>query len=263
MRMESPLTLVFRGALPPLALLLALSSPSVVPAARAQAPAKPAAPGKTTLVDKVLAVVDEDPILSTDVDRVVKLGLQVPNPGEGQEAFRRRVLGELIDQRVRAHEVNRFGSTEIPVEAVEEEVTKAQRKFPDDRAFQKALAEVGLNLQGLRQLFTQQLLVLTYVDERLGANVLISSEEIKAHYDKVLTPEMRKRGLPPPPLEDVRDEIRTVIKERKLTDAMAKWTTELKAKADILVRPATGGDKLVPLPPVVKKIGAAPAKPPR
>jgi hypothetical protein len=261
--MESPQSLAVRGAAPALALLLTLSTLPLAPAARAQAPAKPAAPGKTTLVDKVLAVVDEDPILSTDIDRVVKLGIQRPNAGEGQEAFRKRVLNLLIDERVRFHEVDRFGFTEIPVEMVEAEVTRIQKTFPDDRAFQKALAEVGLNLQGLRQRVTQQILVVTYVDERLGPRVLISNQEIAEYYAKVLTPEMRKRGVAPPPQEDVRDQIREAIKQEKLTVEMGKWTEELKAKADILVRPAGGGDKMVPLPPVVKKIGAAPAKPPR
>jgi hypothetical protein len=227
------------------------------------APAKPTSPGKTTLVDKILAVVDEDPILATDVDRVVKLGLQRPNPGESQEAFRKRILNLLIDERLRSHEVDRFGFTEVPVEAVEAEVTKIQKSFPDDRAFQKALAEVGLNLQGLRQRVTQQLLVVTYVDERLGPRVLIGSDEISKYYRTVLTPEMQKRGQPPPPQEEVRDPIREILKQQKLTVEMAKWTEELRAKADILVRSETGEEKLVPLPPVVKRISGAPQKPPR
>ncbi len=233
------------------------AKPPVTPAR--PTPSKPATPGKPNLVDRVLAVVDEDPILQSDVDRVVRLGLQAPNPGEGAEAFRKRVLGSLIEDRLRWHEVDRFGFTEVPVELVEAEVTKIQKGFPDDRAFQKALADAGLTLQGLRQRMTQQLLIVTYVDERLGPQAQIANDEIEKYYQSVLVPEMKKRGQPAPPREEVRDQIREVLKQKKLTAALAKWTEELRGKADIVIHPE--GEPGAALPPVVKKIGGAPSKP--
>jgi len=235
------------------------SRPDVAAKAAQAAAAKPA-PGAPKLVDRVLAVVDEDPILQSDVDRAVKLGLQKPNPGEATEPFRRRVLNQLVEERLRSHEVDRFGFTEVPVETVEAEVAKIQKSFPDDRAFQKALAEVGLSLQGLRQRVTQQLLVLTYVDERLGPRVLIGSDEISKYYRTVLVPQMQKLGQPAPPPEEVRDQIREILKQQKLTAEMAKWTEELRNKADVVIHPEAGA--AAGLPPVVKRISGAPQKPP-
>ena len=112
---------------------------------------------------------------------------------------------------------------------------------------------MGLDSKGLRQLVARQLLVLTYVDERLGARVFVGPDELNRYYREVLTPEMQKRGQQPPPLEDVREDIRETLKQQKMTQEMAKWTQDLRTKADIAIySPAQQANR--PLPPVVKTI---------
>ncbi|HEV8578244.1 MAG TPA: hypothetical protein VGX68_04100 [Thermoanaerobaculia bacterium] len=215
---------------------------------------------KEVLQDRVLAVVDEDPILASDVDRVVKLGLQQPNPGESAEAFRSRVIKALIEERLRFHEIDRFGFEQVPVDEIERNVAKIRVRFADEASFQKALREVGLDTKKLRQLVARQLLVLTYVDERLGPRVFVSLDEINRYYRDVLTPEMRRRGQPVPPVEDVRDDIREVLKQQKLTQEIEKWTQELRNRADVVVYGSQSSG--APLPPVVKRIDKPAKKPP-
>ncbi|HSF38604.1 MAG TPA: hypothetical protein VLT87_02355 [Thermoanaerobaculia bacterium] len=217
-------------------------------------PAQPTAPSKNVLKDRVLAVVDEDPVLASDVDRVVKLGLMKPNEGEPEPAFRRRVVNSLIEERLRFHEIDRYGFEQVPVEEIEENVAKIRAQFPDEAAFKKALQDVGLDSKALRQLVARQLLVLAYVDERLGARVFVGLDDISKYYRTVLTPEMQKRGQPVPPLDDVREDIREVLKQQRMNQELAKWTDELRAAADIVTYPDQAGDK--PLPPVVRKIEA-------
>jgi hypothetical protein len=204
------------------------------------------------LQDRVLAVVDEDPILASDVERVIKLGLEQAAPNENESQFRRRVLDGLIEQRLRFHEIDRFGFEQVPVAEIERNVAQIRSRFPDEASFQRALKDVGLDPKKLRQLVARQLLVLTYVDERLGPRVFVSLEDINRHYREVLAPEMRRRGQPVPPIDDVREDIREVLKQQKLTQEMEKWTQELRDQADVIVygeRPAGA-----PLPPVVKRI---------
>jgi peptidyl-prolyl cis-trans isomerase SurA len=227
-----------------LALLLSLPCVSVG-AQTAPAP-------KLVLQDRVLAVVDEDPILASDVDRVIKLGLMAPNQGETDAAFRRRVLEALIEERLRFHEIDRYGFEQVPVEEIEAQVARIRQSFPSEEAFRQALREVGLDLQGLRQLVARQLLVLAYVDERLGIGVFVSPEDISRYYRNVLTPTMQRQGRTPPPLEDVREQIRQVLKEQKLNQELESWTAELREQADIVIHAAAPDTK--PLPPVVKRI---------
>jgi parvulin-like peptidyl-prolyl isomerase len=229
------------------ALLAALLSVAPLPAV-AQTAAKPA----PKLQDRVLAVVDEDPILASDVERAVKLGFQQPNPGENDAQFRRRVLNQLIEERLRFHEMDRFGFEQVPVTEIDNQVKAIRSRFPDEAAFQKTLKEVGLDPKRLRQLVARQLLTYTYVDERLGPRVFVSLDDINRYYRNVLTPEMQRQKLPVPPLEDVRDQIRETLRQQKLTEEIQTWTEELRAQADVVVyKDQTAG---APLPPVVRTI---------
>ena len=237
-----------------LALLVGIPATAQKPPAPAAPPANPPA-NKNVLQDRVLAVVDEDPVLASDVERVVRLGLDAPNPGEADETFRRRVLNALIDQRLQFHEVDRFGFQQVPVGEIEKRVAAIRARFPDEASFQKALKEVGLDLKGLRQLIARQLLVLTYVDERLGPRVFVTPDDISRYYRQVLTPEMQKRGQTAPPVEEVRDDIRETLKQQKTTQEVTSWTRELRQKADVVIYSGQAGQAL---PPVVKTIQASP-----
>jgi peptidyl-prolyl cis-trans isomerase SurA len=244
------------AAVLPAALHAAKTPPK--PAPKPPAAAAPAAAGKEELKDRVLAVVDDDPILGSDVERVVRLGLETAKPGEAPAVFRRRVLDELIEQRLQFHEIDRFGFEQVPVDEIQKRVAAIRARFPDEAAFQKALKEVGLDTKGLRQLVTRQLLVLTYVDERLGPSVFVTPDDINRYYRDVLGPEMRKRGQPAPPLDQVREEIRETLKQQKMTAQMESWTKGLREKADVLLYSADAPAGQ-PLPPVVKTL-RAPAK---
>ncbi|HYU35450.1 MAG TPA: SurA N-terminal domain-containing protein [Thermoanaerobaculia bacterium] len=219
-------------------------------------PVGPSAAQEPQLRDRVLAVVDEDPILQSDLDRVVALGLAQSKPGEDPTVFRRRVLDQLIEERLRFHEMDRFGFEQVPVEDVDAHVAEIRARFKDDAALQKALKEQGMTLKDLRQLVARQLMVLAYVDEQLGPRVFVSLDDINNYYRTVLTPQMQKQGQQVPPVEDVRDQIRAVLREQRLNEAIGKWTEELRRKADVQVYFDQPAGKL---PPVVKKITTPPA----
>jgi hypothetical protein len=221
----------------------------ILPAAPAGAQAS--RPNGPKLRDRVLAVVDEDPILQSDLDRVIALGLAQSRPGEDPTAFRRRTLNQLIEERLRFHEMDRFGFEQVPVEDVDAHVAEIRARFKDEAAFQKALRDQGMTVKDLRQVVARQLMVLTYVDEQLGPRVFVSLDDINNYYRTVLTPQLQKQGQPVPPVEDVRDQIRTVLREQRLNEAIGKWTEELRRKADVQVFFDQPAGKL---PPVVKKI---------
>lgn len=237
-----------RGLFCCLLLGTALSLAAQKPPASASIPA----PGlEPRLRDRVMAVVDEDPILASEIERVVALGLARRNPGEDDVRFRRRILDDLVEQRLRFHEIDRYGFEQVPVDLIEKNVADIRARFPNDEAFRKTLRDLGLTQQALRQLVARQLMVLTHVEEQLGPRVFVSLDDITQYYRTTFTREMQRQKAPVPPLDDVREQIRTVLKEQRLNQELDTWTEELRRKADIHVyfdKPP--GD----LPPVVKRI---------
>jgi hypothetical protein len=218
--------------------------------------AAPADRAKPSLRDRVLAVVDEDPILESDLQRVIGLGLEQQNTAEGKDAYRHRVLDSLVAERLRFHEIERYGLGQVPVPDIEKQVTAIRGRFKDEAAFNVRLKALGLDLAGLRQLVARQLEVLTYVDERLGPQVFVGLDDIANYYKNVLTPEMNRQHVPTPPLDDVREKIREVLRQQRLTQELERWTEELRRKAKIAIfidQPETAS-----LPPVVKRYDKTP-----
>ncbi|KAB2963700.1 MAG: hypothetical protein F9K16_06100 [Thermoanaerobaculia bacterium] len=196
-------------------------------------PSRTAAEGPV-LVERVVAVVDEDPLLLSDVERVLGLRLVARQPEESDAALRRRVLDGLIEQRLRLHEIGRFGFEDAPLEEVDRQFAALRERFPDEAGFAAELARLGLDEDGVRQLLARQLAVLGYVEERLGPRVFVGVEEIRRHYDEVLRPELEAAGAAVPPLEEVREQIRAVLREGRLNEEIERWTAELRREADVV-----------------------------
>jgi len=213
--------------------LAQISLPFAV-AAVALADAPPAPAPEAHLVDRVVAVVDEAPILLSDIERVIGLGLIERREGESPEALRRRTLDELIVRRLRQNEVERFGYEEAPLDQVEAQVERLRSRFADEAAWQARLVELGFDEAQVRQILATQLAVLTYLEQRLGPRAFVGLEEIRRYYDETLVPKLRAQGDPVPPIEEVREAIRAVLREEKLDHEIDVWTDDLRREADVI-----------------------------
>ncbi|HEX6203735.1 MAG TPA: hypothetical protein VF100_12080, partial [Thermoanaerobaculia bacterium] len=218
--------------------------------------ASPAAAAEHRLADRVVAVLDEEAILLSDVDQVIGLGLVEQQPGESLDDLRGRVLQGLIDQRLRFQQVDRFGMERVSVDVVEAEVAKIAARFPDRDAFLGRLARLDMSEGELDQLVARQLMVLSYVEERLGARIFVSLDDIRAYYEEELVPGLQASGSPVPPLEDVREDIRSLLRAERLNTEIDEWTERLRREADIqvfLFTPPEGA-----LPPLLRRIEPEP-----
>jgi len=213
---------------------LSASPPGASTAPPPTAPAAPAKPPSAWPVDRILAVVDEDPILSSDVRQVIALGIVAPKPGEATRALWRRVLDMQIEQRLRTHDLDRFGFADVTPPEIDAAYANVRARFPSEEAFRERLRQVGLTVDGLKQLVARQLMVYGYVEERLGARVFVSLDDISAYYHDVLAAEMQRQGKPLPPLDEVREKIRAVLREQRLLEEITRWTAELRRQADVI-----------------------------
>lgn len=223
----------------------------------APAPLAPTATPQTTtvLVDRIVAVVDGDPILRSDLERVRALGLATLEEGEEEPAFSRRVLDGLIDQRLRLREVDRYGVEPVPSDAVETQLAAIRARFADERAFVEHLATLALDEDRLRHLLRRQLRIASYVESRLGPRVVVDLDTIRGYYDGRFQELLTERGDPIPPIDEVREAIRALLYEEGLNREIDRWTETLRQQADI-VDLLDRTDQ--PLPKVVERIEGRP-----
>ncbi len=203
-----------------------------------------------SLADRVVAVVDDDPILLSDLERAIGLGLTTQGREEEIADFHRRTLDRLVDDKLRFHEIDRYGFQELPLAEVNRLFDDIVARFPSRRDFERQLSELALTTTELRELLARRLLVEVFVEERLGPRVFVSRQSIAEYYEETLRPEMLRRGAPLPEQAEVREEIRAVLRQQRLDQELVRWTDDLRARANVLDYLE---EVIQDLPPVVER----------
>lgn len=210
------------------------------------------ATGAGRLLDRVVALVGEDPVFLSDIERTIGLGLAQSFDGEPRQALERRVLAGLIDQRLRLRAVERHDLPPPPAVEIEAQLSALAEQLGGRRSLRRRLVELGLDEEDLRRLVERQLRILSYIDQRLRPRVFVEPEAVRAYYDDELALAMERRGQPIPPLEEVEEEVRAVLRELRLDIEIDRWTAELRNTVevvDLYVRPERE------MPPVVLRLG--------
>lgn len=190
-------------------------------------------PARGGIVDRVAAVVDRQVITVSEINQMVELRFFARNAGESEDDFRRRILEALIAQALRFRDVERFGAEDIPKDSIEARVTEIAKRFPAPADLDTALKGVELTPDELRALVKRQLQVEAYVQERFAPLVFVSNDEIDAYYRGTWTQQRKQRGLAVPPLAEVREEIRALLRASRLQEEIEKWTTQLREHANV------------------------------
>ena len=176
----------------------------------AMAAASPAAMAQTPiLVDRIVAVVGTQPILSSQLDEEIASaqaqGQQMPSDSAGRAAVRRRILNNLVETEILVQQAERDTSVKVTEqevhEAVEQTVRNVRNRFASEQEFQSQLklAAFGgveewrrwLTEQQRRQILQQRLI------ENLRQKGKIkpippSDAQIRASWEENRTPDQRR-----------------------------------------------------------------------
>lgn len=191
-----------------------------------------AMPASAVTVDRIAAVVDRQVLTVSEIGQMVEIRF-FPRTSENEDSHRRDVLEALIAQALRSRDVERFGAPDIPRDTIEARILEIQRRFPSEAEFQSALTRAELTPEELQGLVKRQLQVEAYIQERFAPQVFISPEDIQSYYEGTWSRQRRERGLPIPPLATVREEVRLAVRSARLQGEIDKWTTRLRARANV------------------------------
>jgi len=186
-----------------------------------------------TTVDRISAVIDRQVITLSEVNQMVAIRFFPRAISRTDDEYRHEVLEALIAQALRYRDVERFGAQDIPKDSIESRLTEISARFGSPADFARAVTSVELTMDEVRALVKRQLQVEAYIQERFSPLVFIPNEEIEAYYRGTWSEQRRKRGLAVPPLAQVSDEIRTLLKSERLQSEIDKWTAQLRARANV------------------------------
>lgn len=221
---------------PPAALLLVALALQDAPPPAPSPPSAEAARG--AVLDRIAAVVGDDVVLDSEVDRLVAVRYLPGRPDESEAAYRDRVLEELVTDALRERELRKTGGLEPEPAEVEARVTALAARVEAERGqpFDAILRNAGITRSEAAAWVRRGLMLQTFTRERLTPTIRITDAEIRAFYEGPFRDEARAKGLEKlPPLADVSDQVRELRRERKLNEAIARWTDGLRQATRILI----------------------------
>ena len=192
-----------------------------------------ALPAAGVTVDRIAAVVDQEVVTVSEVAQMAEMRFFLRTPGQDDDDYRRAILDALIAQALRLRDVERFGAAEITPDQIESRLQEIQRRFASPAELEAALVRAELSSDELRALVRRQLQVDAYIQERFAPLVFVTNDDIEAYFRGPWAEQRRERGLPAGTLAEAREEIRSLLRGSRLIEAIDRWTSRLRLRANV------------------------------
>jgi hypothetical protein len=194
----------------------------------------PAAAQAPEIVDRIAARIEGDIILLSEVRELAAYQQLLEGRSEPQE----ELLRALIEQWAVRSEAQAAQFPPPAAQDVDAEVARIQNRLGGAQAYGDRLAAVNLSPQALRRMVEQQLYLTAYLDYKFRPAAQVTEEDISKYYWEEMEPALRAKGQSPPPLEDVREQIREVLTQRGISERADTWFEETKSRLQIEIMPA-------------------------
>jgi len=180
-------------------------------------------------VDRIVARVDEEIILQSDVEQLERYQTLV----DGKPESREKILERLIDQWIvrKEAEASRFPTASDA--DVERGLQRLRRSFAKNEDFDAQREKAGLTEADVKQIVTAQAFLSNYLDSRFRPVVQVDEKAIRDFYDNVLIPRAKARGQEPPSFDNARDVIQEVLIQRGINEQADKWLEESRARLHV------------------------------
>ncbi len=189
-------------------------------------------------VDRIVVRIEGDIILLSELRELA--GYQQLLEGRAQPDD--QLLRALIEQWVVRSEAQAAQFPSPAAVELDAETGRIQSRFPSSQAYRERLAALNLSPQSLRHIVEQQFYLAGYLDYKFRPAVRVEDEEISRYYEEELAPALRAKSQTPPPLDDLREQIREVLIQRGINERAESWFEETKSRLQIEIVPAPRAD---------------------
>ncbi len=185
------------------------------------------------VLDRIAVVVNNRPIKTSDIERDLRLTDFLNKAALKFDAVDRKAAEErLIDQQIIRSEIASGGyrrASDADADALLRQIRR-DRYANSDLSLQRGLARYGLTEDQLRAQLLWQLTVLSFINERFRAGVVVSDEDIEKYYDQ-------HRAELHAPLETVSATIRTALEGEQVNQQFDMWLDSARKDAQIEYKP--------------------------
>ncbi|MFH1825510.1 MAG: peptidylprolyl isomerase [Candidatus Firestonebacteria bacterium] len=140
-----------------------------------------------TLVDKIIAVVNDEAIIFSEFNNVYKTFTMQINEKikpEDEMNIKKKILEQMIDQRLIVQEAKRK-NIEASKNELETAYENAKSNFGSEEQLKEYLASEGLTIEEFKQQkIKENLIVQKLINEMVKKNIEVSFSDVQNYYDK-------------------------------------------------------------------------------
>jgi peptidyl-prolyl cis-trans isomerase SurA len=191
-----------------------------------------------TVIDRIVATVNGHIILQSDWDDA--LSYEALSGGKSAEqlfaADRNAVLNRLIDQELLREQIRTTDAYAPKDETVSAKFQDIRKQYPGadtDDGWRQILAGYDLSEDEVKSHISMELVILHLVEDRLGSSVQVDDKSIQDYYNQSFLPKLRETGANEVPLAQVAPQIRELVTQQRLNEALADWMQNLRESSTI------------------------------
>jgi peptidyl-prolyl cis-trans isomerase SurA len=216
------------------------STPQTPAAPTPAAPKMPAMEGQE--IDRVVAIVNGDLILDSDVDEERRFTAFQPYRDPNGDFSRDKAIERLINRDLILQQVKLRPEEPISDAEVKKEIDGLRKTIPEcknvcetDAGWQRFLAAQGFTEATLAARWHERMEVLRFIEERFRSGVRIPAADIRSYYEKTMLPEYERQHTTPPKLDTITDRIQEVLLQQQVSNLLGDWLKSLRAQGSVVV----------------------------
>jgi hypothetical protein len=206
--------------------------------------AQAAQPDHAVVLDRVVAVVNNQAILASDLDEEMRLAVLDPGrAGLGvltrQKALEQLISRALIQQQIRQEDAQAAEPMQAEVDARLAEIRKEvpaclRQNCASEEGWKAFLAAHGLSQKRVEIYLRNRLQILRFIELRFRQGIRINPEEIQTYYRETLLPQYAL-GEAVPPLDKVAPRIEEILLEQQVNVLFDDWLRNLRKQGSVEV----------------------------
>jgi parvulin-like peptidyl-prolyl isomerase len=186
-------------------------------------------PAAQETVDRIVARVENDIILLSDVQALNRYQQFVDGKSETEEL----ILDRLIDQWIVRTEADISHFPQPSDSDIDRGLARLQKSFPSTDEYEAKKKQSGLSDSEVRGMIASQLYLSNYLDSRFRPGVQIDPKAVEAFYQTKVLPRAKARGQEPPSLDAARDAIEEALVQNGINDQSDRWLKESRLRLHI------------------------------
>ena len=208
----------------------------------AQAPAP--VPASSVVIDRVVAVVNNQAILASDLDEEIRLSVLDPAQAGLGALTRKRALEQLIgraliQQQIREEDERAADPSQAEVDARLTEIRKEvpaciREKCATEAGWKAFLAAHGLTQERVETYLRYRVQILRFIERRFRQGIQISPQEVESYYRETLLPQYAA-GEAVPALDTVAPRIQEILLQRQVNVLFDDWLKNLRKQGEVEV----------------------------